>query len=295
MSAWPSLSVRDPGDPAFLSAFRRLVERAHTTDGHSAFNDSTLTHLTDRTVRGVDHGNTLAAAVVDSGLGVEFAVDPAHRRLGIGGAIVRQLLAENAGQVTAWAHGNHPAAQVLAARFGFQPFRTLLQLRARVPIEVGAWSREDSTLTCFRPGVDDEEWLALHSRVFAGHPEQSRFSWEELQARLRSHWFDPEDFLLARDLAGRLIGYCWLKVAPDAGRGESLGEVYILGVDPAHSGEGLGRELMRAGLTRLHLRGIRTVFLYVEADNSAALNLYRSLEFTDHSADVQYRSMATVS
>ncbi|MHB1235411.1 MAG: GNAT family N-acetyltransferase, partial [Microbacteriaceae bacterium] len=156
------------------------------------------------------------------------------------------------------------------------------------------WSREDITLTCFRPDIDVEEWLALHSRVFAGHPEQSRFSREDLQARLRTRWFDPEDFLLARDLAGRLIGYCWLKVEPDAGP-ESLGEVYILGVDPGRSGEGLGRELLRAGLARLHLGGIRTVFLYVEADNPTAASLYRSLEFTDHSIDVQYRSLATVS
>ncbi|MHB1235495.1 MAG: GNAT family N-acetyltransferase, partial [Microbacteriaceae bacterium] len=137
MSAWPSLSVRDPGDPTTLSAFSRLAERVHATDGHPAFNDGTLTDLTGRTVRSVDHGDTLAAAVVTGGFEVEFAVDPEHRRLGIGSSIVRQLLAENVGQVTAWAHGNHPAAQALAARFGFQPFRTLLQLRARVPSEVG--------------------------------------------------------------------------------------------------------------------------------------------------------------
>ena len=35
--------------------------------------------------------------------------------------------------------------------------------------------------------------------------------------------------------------------------------------------------------------GIAVAALYVEADNAAAVALYRSVGFTDHAVDVQYR------
>ena len=47
--------------------------------------------------------------------------------------------------------------------------------------------------------------------------------------------------------------------------------------------------LVQAGLARLESRGIRTAALYVDADNEAAVRLYRSCGFGDHTIDVQYR------
>jgi mycothiol synthase len=94
-------------------------------------------------------------------------------------------------------------------------------------------------------------------------------------------WFDADDLLLLRD-GDELIGYCWLKVE------HGVGEFYVVGVSPDRQGEGLGRQLVRAGLARLAERGIRTASLYVEGDNAPALRLYRSFGFADHSIDVQY-------
>jgi mycothiol synthase len=82
---------------------------------------------------------------------------------------------------------------------------------------------------------------------------------------------------------GRMIGYCWLKV--EGGRGE----FYVVGVDPDHHGEHLGGVLFDAGLARLHERGIHSAHLYVEANNTAALGLYRSRGFAQDSIDIQYR------
>ena len=61
-----------------------------------------------------------------------------------------------------------------------------------------------------------------------------------------------------------------------------------MGVHPKHQGLGLGRALVQAGLNRLAELGVRTASLYVEADNVAAVKLYRSFGFTDHSIDIQY-------
>jgi mycothiol synthase len=102
----------------------------------------------------------------------------------------------------------------------------------------------------------------------------------DLQHREAEPWFDADDFLIARDEDGRMIGYNWLKIEGD------LGEVYVVGVDAP--GRGLGRSLMQAGLERMRERGCTTAALYVEADNVPAVKLYRSLGFTDHTIDVQY-------
>jgi mycothiol synthase len=106
-------------------------------------------------------------------------------------------------------------------------------------------------------------------------------SQSDLDALMAEPWFDADDFLLIRD-GETLVGYCWLKI--EAG----IGEFYVVGVDPDRQGEGLGRRLMAAGFARLTARGIRTAGLYVDADNVAAVGLYRSLGFTDHAIDIQY-------
>ena len=94
--------------------------------------------------------------------------------------------------------------------------------------------------------------------------------------------------MLAVDGGGTLLGYHWTKVHPATGDERALGEVYVLGVDPAAHGRGLGTVLTLAGLHHLHDRGLDTVLLYVEADNAPAVAVYERLGFAVHAADVNY-------
>ncbi|MDQ1739246.1 MAG: mycothiol synthase [Pseudonocardiales bacterium] len=186
-----------------------------------------------------------------------------------------------------WAHGRNSVAAQAAAQSGWQPVRTLLQLRRSLadldlpqpplPAEV--------SIRAFRPGADDEAWLAVNARAFASHPEQGRWGPADLADRLAAPWFDPAGFLLA--VRGeQLLGYHWTKVHTDTA--EPMGEVYVLGVDPAAQGLKLGKALLVAGLRYLRERELGAVLLYVEADNSTARSLYEGLGFTVFARDIQF-------
>ncbi|MCX7523377.1 mycothiol synthase [Microbacterium sp. STN6] len=253
-------------------------------------------------------GETVGAAIAGDGA-LDLVVDPRFRGHGYATAALEQLLPDHPGDLVAWSHGDHPAARALAPRFGFALVRTLLQLRlARLPAAstaarsktteilpgTGAEGGTDAasaslspsfSIGAFRPGADEGEWVRLNARVFHAHPEQGRVSEADLADREAEPWFDAGDFLVARDAAGRMVGYNWLKIEP----GSDEGEIYVIGVDSAAAGKGLGRRLLEAGLARLSARGCRSATLYVEGDNEPALRLYRSSGFIDHMIDVQYR------
>jgi mycothiol synthase len=141
----------------------------------------------------------------------------------------------------------------------------------------------------FRPGTDEEAWLAVNRSAFSHHPEQGSWTLEDVRLREAEDWFDPAGFFLAeRD--GQLAGFHWTKVHPDGGSdGGPIGEVYVVGVDPARQGGGLGRVLTMTGLAHLRRLGLAEVMLYVDEDNTAAVRLYTALGFTLWSADAMYR------
>ena len=60
-------------------------------------------------------------------------------------------------------------------------------------------------------GEDDEAWVALNNRIFAGHPENGNWTLEDLQARTSQPWFRADDLLML-EVDGGLAGSCWLKV-----------------------------------------------------------------------------------
>jgi mycothiol synthase len=278
-----------PPNPENLDA---LISRARSFDRQPPFSDQSLVELArgERLLLASKNG----AALVGSD-DFELVVDPDARRHGEGSALLQRVLAEHPDTRYAWAHGDHPGSRALAAHFGFEPVRTLLQLRATVG-DVGQAAeapaeREGNaqlSVSAFLPGTDDTAWLALNARAFVDHPEQGGLTQPDLDDRKAEAWFNPDDFLILRD-GDTMIGFCWLKIE-HAENSEAVGEFYAVGIDPDRQGEGLGRVLMNAGLARLAERGIRTAALYVEADNLPALALYHRYGFHSHTVDVQYRS-----
>ena len=281
----PALRTRSLRDPSSRAAFDRLVRVATAVDGQSPFNDQALIDAETgarRVIFIIEQQESPSAAehLVGAALlddhELELVINPEWRGSGYGRAAAAELLSAASPGLKAWSHGDHPAAKALAHRFGFTPVRTLLQLR----MPLAGMPEPAPVFETFRPGTDEDEWVALNARIFASHPEQGSITVDDLRVREKDDWFDAGDFLIARDEHGQMIGYNWLKIE------DELGEIYVIGVDAP--GRGLGRSLMRAGLNRMRDRGCTTAALYVEADNVPAVNLYRSLGFVDHTIDVQY-------
>jgi mycothiol synthase len=67
-----------------------------------------------------------------------------------------------------------------------------------------------------------------------------------------------------------------------------MGEIYVIGVDPDFHGRGWGRALTQAGLDWLAGQGLTVGMLYVDADNTAAVSMYRSMGFSDDHVDRSY-------
>jgi mycothiol synthase len=303
-------------DPHLLRYLRALADAAEAADGNPPFSDQTWVELrtTDdpdrvRTVTAwLDHapgreGELAGAAVAVSpqhGAGpdapgvLELVVHPNCRSQGVATAMATELFAQRSGApMQAWAHGNHAAAARLAERFGYTPVRELLRLRLthQADADSSAWNEDvprGVTIRSFVPGDDDAAWLTANAAAFADHPEQGSMDQTDLDARKAEAWFDPAGFLLAVDADGSVLGYHWTKIHPGVDGHPPLGEVYVIGVVPAAQGRGLGRLLTVLGIRYLQRQGVDAVMLYVDADNTSAVQLYRKLGFTRWDTDVMY-------
>jgi mycothiol synthase len=277
-------------------AIREVIAAARQADGIAPVGDQVLRELSrDRTrhLLALD-GNTivgyldLAPASDEAPPMGELVVHPQQRRRGIGSSMVRAALAEGGSGTRIWAHGNLEPARAMAKAVGLTPARELLQMRRPLTELPPVTTPEGVRIDTYRGPDDDAELLRVNNAAFAWHPEQGGWTAADIAGRRDEPWFDAEGLFMAFDeKTGELLGFHWTKV-----HDESLGEVYVVGVDPSAQGRGIGAALTLVGLhhlaERLSENPQATVMLYVEADNSAAVNTYRRLGFDVSNSDVAY-------
>ncbi|WP_306364673.1 mycothiol synthase [Nocardia sp. CC227C] len=286
--------------PAESSArVREILDRAATADGVapvseqavlSLARDAEAWHLVARDGDAMTGYANLVAAHGEHPAMAEVAVDPAHRGRGIGAALVAAALDAGGDGARVWAHGNLAAARSVASRLGLTVARELWQMRR--PLANSELPEltvpEDLLVRTYAGPSDDAEILRVNNAAFAWHPEQGGWTERELAARRDEPWFDPKGLFLAIDAADpdRILGFHWTKVHLD--ENPQVGEVYVVAVDPAAQGRGLGRLLTLAGLHHLRERALPEVLLYTEADNTAAVHTYTRLGFAPAHVDAAY-------
>ena len=286
-------------DPAEVNAVTDLVDEVTAHDGVRPLSEHVMLHLRhggdtparnfllydDDVLVGYAHLDTTDTVEGASG---ELAVRPAAREHGYGRALVDGLVHDLADQtrLRLWSHGARAGAAELARAMGFQRERVLWQMRRSLfaPVPEPQWPA-GVTVRTFVVGKDEEAWLEVNNRAFAGLPDQGSWTLADVRMREEEPWFDAAGFFLA-EKDGRLVGFHWTKVHGHHHEHEPIGEVYVVGVDPSMQGQKLGPALTLRGLQHLRSRGLSQVMLYVDEKNTNAIRTYERLGFAKWDVDV---------
>ena len=284
-------------DEPTAAAVATLVERAEVHDRHSPIGEHKFLRMRegDPHTFGLlahEHGVLVGYAhatrfprqgQVPERLAAELLVDAEHRGRGIGRALLERLTAEaraaGVERFDMWGHHADAGCSVLAESVGMYVSRSLWQLGLRLA-SVPAHRRREALpegvrLRTFEPGRDEESLVELIRAAFPDHPENASWTRDDLDQRVEQPWFDPSAILLAEGDDGTLLGVHWMKLEGDV----PGGEVYLLGVAPGVQGHGLGRILLLEGLEEMRRRGLALAYLYVDAENEPAMQLYRQVGF----------------
>jgi hypothetical protein len=265
-----------------------LIEAATRTDDIAPLSEQFLLSL-DST----DHQHFVAldpepvGLIASDGLTAELVVHPDYRRRKIATQLVAQF-----DQIPLWAHGNLPAAQGFAESLGKKPVRELLVMATAAanfhpdwPIAVRQLNL-DQAREEFGAQYVDAQWLKTNNEAFSWHPEQGGWDQNRLDKSRDTDWFLPQDFLTFWE-DDQMVGFHWTKRHGDLSQGAD-GEVYVVGLADSGRGRGLGGPLVAAGLEHLQNQGAQRIFLYVEADNAAAVKAYEKLGFETVESHVLY-------
>ncbi|WP_053387636.1 mycothiol synthase [Leucobacter japonicus] len=288
---------------------RAIAHAAEAHDGSAPVSDQAMLAATqgERTLLlFTDAGDPdpVAFGIVGDGE-VDLAVLPEARGRGVGRAALSVLL-ETAGDEAAflaWAHGVNPAAESLLTGAGFTPVRSLYRMaldpallpdRGQDPLTLDV--PPGFTLRPFDPAqtADAGVWVRANASAFATHPEQGRITEADFALICAEPWFDADDLLLLISdagadsglEAGEAAGSTWIKTV----RGETVEtELYAVGVRPEFAGRGIGRLLLEATLARMAQHSPDRVSLYVDGENTRAVELYERAGFTIDSRSRQWR------
>jgi mycothiol synthase len=304
-----SLEIKRQMDSVDIASVSELLNAAARADGRRPLSDHLYLDLVNGGLDGFagfvasepGHDHPVAYAQISRGNDAhafELVIHPHHRyeMATIGPELIDAALdvvaSDGGGRVNWWVFEPTTAHTALATEAHMTRDRTLYQMRRDLPTDTEVTIETRS----FVPGTDDAAWLRVNNQAFTTHGEQGGWTVDTFCQRQQEPWFDPDGFRVLEVVNSNgdvyMAGFCWTKVHPPANGGgpddQALGEIYVIAVDPEFHGQGWGAQLTLAGLEHLSCQGITTGMLYVDADNVAAVTLYRRLGFTVHSTNAAF-------
>ena len=100
----------------------------------------------------------------------------------------------------------------------------------------------------------------------------------DLEMYIKDFGKQPDDWALAAEVDGRLVGAVWVRIMKDYGYYDDQTPSLSISFLPEFRGQGLGQQLMTAMLDLLKAKGYPSVSLSVSKDNPA-LRFYQRLGF----------------
>jgi mycothiol synthase len=288
--------VAQPPSADTTAAVLELADRVERATGVPALSDHLRLDLTagagataPTVVSMTDATGTIAFAqtsAANDSVVLEVVVDPSlsdrvEVRDDVAETAIETHRARSAAPIVWWLDDPSDHDDQVAARSALRPNRELFEMRRPLP------HPDHATIETrdFVPGADDQAWLDVNNRAFAEHGEQGGWTHDTLALRMSEPWFDPAGFRIFDD-GGRVVAFCWTKLHTDVE--PTVGEIYVIAVDPDAHGRGLGKQLTLAGLDSIAARGVTIANLYVDAANEAAVGLYRRLGFDVHRRRVAF-------
>jgi len=121
----------------------------------------------------------------------------------------------------------------------------------------------------------EQELVDIYRRAYAAMPYYAYTKRAEIERYL--HWLKKrarEGFLVAR-VGSRPVGFIAVDDSWHTWYGEEVGEIHEFVVDPAFQGQGIGKQLLHAGVDFLKKHGARKIELWVGEKNDRAHHFYR--------------------
>ena len=277
--------------PEDATAVRTIQEASLATDAIPGFVPDDIERAMLRIV--ADPGGTVVAT--EDGVVVGYAtphhddltVLPSARRRGHGRRLVEAahdlVGARGYDELVLYVPPHLPGSVAFAEAVGLRYRSSMWQFRLPPDAPVPAPAFPDSVVTrTWDDAVDSDldAWTAFLHQSFEGHPTRMTWTPSVIRAVHDDPSFDPGGILIVAAASDPRTPIAFIRVEThhDPVDGPA-GDVSLVGVIPAWRRRGLGRELLRWGITTLRGRGAGPIMLSVEAANDSATALYRDHGF----------------
>ena len=268
---------------------RRSISRQHLAEDleHPSFQPENNLFVAEHGGSIIGYAGIFLEAAIKRAI-LEGMIHPLHRKKGVATALMDHTI-RHAGKVGSRVlqvclPQNNLRARNLASRLGFQFIRHFHGLRLDLnkislpDVEPGGY-----IIRCL--GRDEADKLThIQNRAFADSWGFNPNTSTEIEYRINLSRSSPENIMMAY-LKSRPIGYCWARImtGENPAAGSMEGEIHMLGVDPDFRKQGIGRNILRAGLVDLKKKGVAIVELTADGEDPVALGLYESMGFEVYS------------